>query len=439
MPASLKSRYREWRWQRAAARRILALSRYLENLPALNHTVPRFYFVDSAYEPGVGHYTRVARALAEECAARGWTFIHLTGPFDQSLSAGRIRIFHDPGRLALRFLYAEPEFSDLEAVRQTTRSTLRHFTWELGAALDLDRQFFPDGDSYFFFYTGDVLLPWSQLRRAPLGPRQHFSVFQFSLPPNFHLSIVQTRFARHARLLARQLEASPESAARFRLCTDSPALFRRLAPTLGQWLAEAHPPLLTSADFESLPAPANLAHRPHPCGYFAYLTPKHGWPIVLQYLRERVGQNTRWRLSLNLKRGEPALLDEARQTAAAAGADLHIGFWTEAEYAAALASCSCLLLPYTPAPYALLSSGKLIDALRHGCFPVVPANTWLADTVNALGYGLVVNDGDWPTVPAHLAILDLPALWAQRQARVRDFLSQFTARACLDSLVRARS
>ncbi|MGA2052896.1 MAG: hypothetical protein ABSH19_06265 [Opitutales bacterium] len=437
MPASLQTRYREWRWRRAAAKKIRALTNVLQSMAGRPPHSPRFYFVDPAYEPAVGHYACVARALAAECAARGWPFIHLTGPFDQTPADNRIPLFHDHGRLALRFLHSEPEFSNQSQVRASTRTVRGHFTWELGAVLDLDRDLFSTGESYFFFYTGDILHPWSQLRRAPLGPRQHLAVFQFSLPSNFQLPSVQTRFARHTRLLARVLETSKDSSARFRLCTDSPALRRLLTPVLGRQLAEIQPPLLASSDLASLPAPADLANRPHPCGYFGYLTPKHGWPIVLQYLREHAGQKTRWLLALNLKRGEPALLDVARQTASSAGAELHVGFWTEVQYSAALASCSCLLLPYTAAPYTLISSGKLIDALRHACLPVVPVGTWLAEVVQQLGYGLVVAEGDWPGVPARLANLDLPSLWAQRQARVRDFLSSFTARTCLDTLVRA--
>jgi hypothetical protein len=113
---------------------------------------------------------------------------------------------------------------------------------------------------------------------------------------------------------------------------------------------------------------------------------------------------------------------------------LQLGFFPETEYGAALDQCASLLLPYRVQQYAFLSSGKLIDALRHGCFPVVPAGTWLAETLQQLNYGLVVGHDEWPAVPARLAALDLPALWTHRLPAIREFLSRFTASALLNSL-----
>ncbi len=280
-----------------------------------------------------------------------------------------------------------------------------------------------------------MLFLWSLLNGGRLGPRQHLALFQFTLPTAFDSPLGRNRFQRHARLLAHRL-ASSDSAARIHLCSDSPPLQRWLAPTLGRWIVPAHPPLLEPADLDPWPTSADLAERPHPCGYFGYLTPKHGWSIVHQLLRDRAGQNTRWLLALNPKRCEPPDLEAARRAAQLAGATLRLGFMSVDQYAAALDLCSAILLPYASGQYAMISSGKLIDALTHACFPVVPANTWLAEIVQTIGYGLVVSENDWPLVPARLAALNLPALWALHQARVREFVSQFTASHLLTELSR---
>jgi hypothetical protein len=198
----------------------------------------------------------------------------------------------------------------------------------------------------------------------------------------------------------------------------------------------AHPPLVETSTLAAWLTPSDLNDRPHPCGYFGYLSPKHGWSTVHQLLRDRAGQNTRWFLALNQKRCEPPDLAQARLAAQAAGATLRLGFMSEDQYFDALGRCSAILLPYASGPYAMISSGKLIDALVKACFPVVPANTWLAEIVQTTGYGLVVAESDWPLVPARLAALDLPALWHEHQARVREFVSQFTARHLLDELSR---
>jgi glycosyltransferase involved in cell wall biosynthesis len=394
---------------------------------------PRFYFIDPSYEDDSGHYRCVARELSRECAARGWSFFHLTGPLDASARSHRLPVFHHAGRLPIRQFDHETEFERVHYLRRATRRALRRLGRQLGFVFALDRWMFDSAESWFFYYTGDFLILRPILDGGRLGPRQHLAVFQFSLPSMFDVPAGRRRFALHAALVARRLAAC-EFAARIHLCTDSPPLQSWLSPLLGRWLATAHPPLVESSARAQLPAASALGRRPHPFGYFGYVSPKHGWSTVRQLLFNLAGQNTCALLVLNPKRAEPPLIAEARSTALAAGATLHLGFLSDARYAALLDSCSSLLLPYNSSSYSLISSGKLIDAFRHGCFPVVPAHTWLAETVQSLGYGLVVQPGDWSSVPDRLAALDLPALWSRHQPAVSAFIAQFTARQLLTEL-----
>ncbi len=434
MASRPQSRLGDVGWLLPAAWRSLPLAQTLRGLRPTAGARPRLYLLDPSYEQEIGHYGSVARHLAEACAARSWLFVHLTGPQDRPPNGPRIPWFRRDARLPMRIYRPELGPKVLHGIRGDTRRSLRVFIRDLGAALALDRLIFPEGEAYFFFYTGDLLHPWAYLERGPLGPRQHLAVFQFNLPPHFEKATQQKRFSRHAKLLAQRLEAGKgANATRVRLCTDSPALGRLLKPALGSSLAYACPPLVGPEDLETLPTPEEIARRPHPLGYFGYLSEKHGWPILRELLEAQAGRQSRWLLKINPKR-HPEDVAVAQQAATAAGATLQLGFFPEAEYHASLDRCASLLLPYRPQQYAFLSSGKLIDALRHGCLPIVPANTWLAETVRQLDYGLVVAPQYWGAVPACLAVLDLPALWARRRAAVREFLGRFTAACLLDSL-----
>jgi len=218
------------------------------------------------------------------------------------------------------------------------------------------------------------------------------------------------------------------------LYSDSPRLLDSLVPHLGSWPRLLGHPLLNCAALDSLPTPASLANRPHPCGYFGYFSAKHGWPIIHRLLKAQAGKNTRWLLGINVKHPERATLLTIQASAAAANATMRLGYLPEDEYAAALDRCSTVLLPYSPSHYAMVSSAKAIDALAHGCFPIVPANTWLADIVRRAGYGLIVENGRWLDVPAAVAKLDLPSLWSERRSAVFALIQQFTAAHFLDAL-----
>lgn len=176
-----------------------------------------------------------------------------------------------------------------------------------------------------------------------------------------------------------------------------------------------------------MPSPESLAQRPHPFGYCGYLSEKHGWPVMRQLLQSRTGQNTRWLVQFIPTRQTAAEVAAALDAISAAGAISRTGYSSDEQYAANLASCACLLLPYDADDYAYLSSAKIIDALRHGCFPIVPANTWLAEIVRRAGYGLMIEKGQWLDVPATVAKLDLPALWSQRRSAILALAEQFTA------------
>jgi hypothetical protein len=414
----------------------LRLGARLLGQAALHPLRPRLYLLDPSFEAGYGHYLTVAKNLAEECAAGGWNFTHLTGPLDEKPSPARLRHFHWPGYLPMR---TRPDLVEPIVIfrnRRRSMKILNRFVRALAPVLALDRIIFPAGESHFLFYTGDLLFPWAVLRSLPLAPRQHLAVFQFTLPARFEEPREQKRLRRHARLLAGAYARAGAPAARVHLCTDSPALERWLGPSLDGHLEPLQPPVLSRTEIAALPTPADLAHRPHPCGYFGYFRQKHGWPVVQQMLERLAGRDTRWFLQLGSYRAEPPAVAHAQEVAAAAGATLHLGFLPLPEFSAVLGRCSSLLLPYHAASYALLSSGKLILALCYGCYPVVPADTWLAEVVRELDYGLVAAEGEWLDVPRRLAALDFPQLWELRRERVRAFLEQFTARSLLASLRR---
>jgi hypothetical protein len=395
---------------------------------------PRLYLIDPSYQNDYGHYRAVAERLGAECAARGWSFFHLTGPLDPAPPSARAPVFQYVARLPVHLREPGMERPLLRNLHLDTTRVLRRFARVLGGVLALDRALFPDGDAYFLFYTGEFLHPWALLDGGRLGRRQHFVVFQFLLPPRFAELAEQTRFRQHARLLARRLATAGDSAARVRVATDSPALQRWLAPTLGERLEILPPPFLSAADFAALPEAAALARRPHPCAYFGYLTGKHGWHHVLHLLQRQAGQATRWLVQLDYKNAEFADREKARAAIAAAGATLIEGHLDPVQFSAAMARCASVLLPYRARDYAYISSAKLILALGHGCFPIVPAGTWLDEIVREAGYGLAVAEREWPEVPRRLAALDLPALWAARRERVRELVSRYTPGALLDWL-----
>ncbi|MGA2052897.1 MAG: hypothetical protein ABSH19_06270 [Opitutales bacterium] len=435
-----------WAWILAWIKRVRPIFRWIAPSLILARrlwrarasTPVRFYLLDPSYHDHFGHYRNLAQRLAEECVRRGWMFIHITGTEDPH-PADRLPFFHHPARPAIRTFIPDPQFPR-RAHRLCRRTTvaLKSFLSAFGILRTLDRWLLPSSDAYFYLPTGDLLYLWAFLNSSRLSPRHHLWCNQFYLPLHFESPNGQIRFARHAHLLARLRQSLPEHAARVHLTSDSPALLRHLSPILGSWPKLLPHPLLRPDLLDTLPAPENLLNRPHPCSYFGYIVtnPKRGWPIVQRLLRQHAGTNTRWFLGLNSKNREPNLIDEARQDAAAAGATLHFGYLPDDEYAVALDRSASVLLPYSPAFYAMISSARVIDALCHGCLPVVPARTWLAEVVQQVDFGLIVNDSDWPGVPARLASLDFAALWAARREPIRAFLAQFTARAFLDTLRR---
>jgi hypothetical protein len=413
-----------------------ALGHRLMHLRLSGKNPVRFYLLDPSYQEEFGHYRNVAQRLADECTRRGWAFFHLTGLKDQN-TAGRIPFFADAARPLIRtFIPGVHQPRNAYNLCRRTTATLRRFLRALRVVLVLDRWLLRAPASYFYIHTGDLLHLWAFLDSSRLSPHQHLFCTQFYLPVHFEQLSEQTRFYRHAHLLATRLHAAHADTSRVHLCSDSPILLRNLAPALGSWPRLLPHPLLRPELLAALPQSESLAHRPHPCGYFGYFTPKYGWPVIERLLQQQADRDTRWLLGLNSKNKDQPHLDEIQRTAAAAQATLCLGYWPDDEYAAALDRCSALLLPYNPNLYAVLSSARLIDALCHGCFPVVPANTWLAEVVRTVDYGLIIEDAQWFHVPAHLTTLDFPALWAARRERVLSYLQQYTAAAFLDTLSR---
>jgi glycosyltransferase involved in cell wall biosynthesis len=394
----------------------------------------RFYLLDPSYQENFGHYRNVAERLAEECARRDWLFFHLTG-VDDTISSDRLPYFTYPARPRIRTFVPDPLYPGrCHRFCHRTTVALNRFLEIFGLVRTVDRLLLPSSDAYFYLHTGDLLYLWAFLSSSRVAPHQHLFCTQFFLPIHIDRPNEQTRFASHARLLARHLLSSP---ARIHLCSDSPTLLRHLSPILGFWPKMLSHPLLRPELLDALPPAENLRHRPHPCSYFGYFNNKYGWPIVRRLLEQHAGANTRWLVGLNPKNQDQPAVNDARLAASAAGATLHLGYLPDDQYAAALDRCACVLLPYSPKLYAMISSARLIDALCHGCLPVVPDHTWLAEVVQQVDYGLVVSPAEWSGVPARLAALDLPALWTARREHVRDFLAQFTARAFIDTLVRA--
>jgi hypothetical protein len=397
-------------------------------------SLKRFYLIDPSFRENFGLYDALSRRLRAECAARGWVFIHLTGPFDR-WGTDRLSLFFAAALLPTR-IPPEHERSprELRELRRADARALRHFSRRLDAVLALDRWFLPAGDSYFYFPTGDLLYLYALLDKSRPGPRQHIVSMHFNVPCDQAQTRELRRLVCQSRLLGRRLRQPVVASLSIRLGTDVPALQRLLAPALGSSCQLLHFPLLDPAEPDALPLPASLASRPYAWGYFGYASPKHGWPVIYRLLQNAPAFTSRGFISINPQPGYPEMLEEAKTAAMAAGNSFHFGYWADGEYAAALARCAALLFPYDRPPYAMVSSGKLIDALRHACFPVVPAGTWLAEAVQEVGYGLVVQEQDWPEVPRQLATLDFPALWSDRRLRVRDFLQQFTAANLVASL-----
>jgi hypothetical protein len=412
----------------------MRLLRLLARLRPRADSLKRFYLIDPSFRGNFGLYDTLARRLRAECAARGWVFIHLTGPFDR-WGTDRFSLFAAaallPTRIPPEHVRSPREWREL---RRADSRALRHFSRRLGALLALDRWFLSAGDSYFYFPTGDLLYLYALLDKFRPAPRQHIVSMHFNVPGDQAQPRELRRLVLQSQLLGRRLRQPEAASLPIRLGTDVSALQRLLAPALGASCQFLHFPLLDPNEPDALPLPASLAARPYAWGYFGYASPKHGWPVIDRLLQNAPASASRGFISINPQPGYPEMIEEAKIAAIAAGDSFHFGYWADGEYAAALARCAALLFPYDRPHYMMVSSGKLIDALRHACFPVVPAGTWLAETVQEVDYGLIVQEQDWPGVPRQLATLDLPALWNTRRLRVRDFLQQFTAPSLLASL-----
>jgi len=400
-------------------------------------TRPRLYLLDPSYQNSFGHYRSVAHHLAEDCARRGWNFIHLTGALDKH-PAQRIPLFALPARLPLRL--AEPFWSRNQhrKAHRKTAFALRYFTFMVKIVAAFDRLLLPGHPAHFVMYTGDLLYFIPLLNSPFLGPRQHLHLLQFYLPIHFAEPAEKRRFLSHARLLAQRFRsAAPDTILNLHLYSDSPLLHGLLAPLLGAKISVLYPPFLAAFNPEDLPAPESLAQRPHPFGYFGYLTEKHGWPIMRQLLQSRAGQSTGWLIQFIPAHCTAAEIAAARATITAAGATALTGYYPPNKFSAAVAQCAGIFLPYDTDDYAFLSSAKIIDALRQGCFPIVPAHTWPAEIVRRAGYGLIVEKGPWLDAPAAVAQLDLPALWSQRRSAILALIEQFTAAHFLSAIEQA--
>lgn len=395
---------------------------------------PRLYLLDPSYQNNFGHYRTIARHLAKDCARRGWDFIHLTGSRDRN-PAQRIPLFPFSALLPIRL--AEPFWTRKQRrwAFCKTAFVVRYFFRMLRIVAALDRLILPGHAARFVMYTGDFPYFMPLLDSPFLGPRQQLTLCQFYLPLHFGEPSEKRRFLAHARLLGRRFRsAAPRATNVLHLCSDSPRLRDLLSPALGSNISLLYPPLLAALRLEDLPSPESLAQRPHPFGYCGYLSEKHGWPVIRQLLQSHAGKNTRWLVQFIPTQQTAAEVAPALDAITAAGAISRTGYSSDEQYAANLASCACLLLPYDADDYAYLSSAKVIDALRHGCFPIVPADTWPAEIVRRAGYGLIVQKGQWLDAPAAVAKLDLPSLWSERRSTVLALIQQFTAAHFLTAL-----
>lgn len=108
-----------------------------------------------------------------------------------------------------------------------------------------------------------------------------------------------------------------------------------------------------------------------------------------------------------------------------------------ADYYALLADASLVLLPYDARLYRTRSSGVLAEALAAGKPVVVPAGTWMAAQIDAIGGTIFGSDDDVPAVVAS-ALRDLPALTAAAVAHARVWRAANSADALVRLLLAAR-